>query len=93
MKISIVTPCFNEVENVNEFYDRVVSAISPLQNYSFEIIFIDNASTDNTVALLKEIASRDSRVKIIVNIRNFGHLRSPYWGVMQSSGGQHSYRG
>jgi dolichol-phosphate mannosyltransferase len=86
MKISIVTPCFNEVENVNEFYDRVVSAISPLQNYSFEIIFIDNASTDNTVALLKEIASRDSRVKIIVNIRNFGHLRSPYWGVMQSSG-------
>jgi len=81
-----VTPCFNEVENVNEFYDRVVSAISPLQNYSFEIIFIDNASTDNTVALLKEIASRDSRVKIIVNIRNFGHLRSPYWGVMQSSG-------
>jgi len=86
MKISIVTPCFNEAENVNELYERVCTAINSLSSFSFEMIFIDNSSVDNTVPLLKEIASRDKRVKIIVNTRNFGHIRSPYWAVLQSTG-------
>jgi dolichol-phosphate mannosyltransferase len=84
--ISIVAPCYNEAENVDELYKQIYGAISPLNQYEFEIIFIDNSSIDETVELLKKIASLDKRVKIIVNIRNFGHIRSPYWAIMQSSG-------
>jgi glycosyltransferase involved in cell wall biosynthesis len=84
--LSIVSPCFNEEENIEELYCRVIAAISKLDNYQFEFIFIDNASTDGTVAKLKKLASTDRRVKIIVNTRNFGHIRSPYYGIMQSSG-------
>lgn len=84
--ISIVSPCFNEADNVDELYRRICKALLPLSSYQFEIIFIDNASSDNTVDLLKEIALKDKRVKVIVNLRNFGHIRSPYWGIMQSSG-------
>src|SRR5436853_4851397 len=84
--LSIVSPCFNEEENVDELYRRIIAAISKLDNYQCEFIFIDNASTDGTVAKLKKLASTDRRVKIIVNTRNFGHIRSPYYGMMQSSG-------
>lgn len=84
--ISIVTPCYNEADNIEELYEKICATIQPLINYDFEIIFIDNSSTDQTVHLLKQIAQYDQRVKIIVNMRNFGHVRSPYWGLMQSSG-------
>jgi dolichol-phosphate mannosyltransferase len=84
--LSIVTPCYNESENVEELYRRVTEAIADLTKYRFEIIFIDNASEDDTVAKLKQLAQRDRRVKIIVNTRNFGHIRSPYHGIIQSSG-------
>ena len=84
--LSIVSPCFNEEENVDELYRRIIAAISGLDKYQFEFIFIDNASTDGTVAKLKKLASEDRRLKIIVNNRNFGHVRSPYYGMMQSRG-------
>jgi glycosyltransferase involved in cell wall biosynthesis len=84
--LSIVSPCFNEEENIDELYRRIIAAISKLDNYQFEFIFIDNASTDGTVAKLNKLVSKDRRVKIIVNNRNFGHIRSPYYGIMQSSG-------
>jgi glycosyltransferase involved in cell wall biosynthesis len=57
-----------------------------LPGYQYEHLFIDNASTDSTVAILKKIASTDPLVKIIVNIRNFGHIRSPYYGLQQAHG-------
>lgn len=84
--ISIVTPCFNESANVEELYIRIKGAIRSLNNYDFEIIFIDNASEDDTVHKLKELASEDKTVKLIVNTRNFGHIRSPYYGILQSRG-------
>lgn len=84
--ISIITPCFNEENNVEELYKRIINSINKLSEYKFEIIFIDNASIDNTVPLLKSISSQDPRVKIIINERNFGHIRSPYWGILQTSG-------
>lgn len=84
--ISIVSPCYNEAENIGELYKQICNATLPLTQYQFEFIFIDNCSSDDTVNLLKCIASMDKRVKIIVNIRNFGHIRSPYWAMMQSSG-------
>lgn len=83
--LSIVTPCFNEEANVEELAARVAAAMAGLP-YDYEHIFIDNHSTDGTVALIKRIAAADPRVKLIVNARNFGHIRSPYHGVLQSSG-------
>ena len=85
-RISIVTPCFNEEENVAELYRQVKAVFDGLPHYEYEHIFIDNASRDRTVAILKEIATVDHNVKIIVNTRNFGHIRSPYHGLLQSQG-------
>ena len=80
--ISIVTPCFNEEDNVEELYRRVCHVMTT-ETYDYELIFIDNASTDQTVAKIKELAKRDKNVKLIVNCRNFGHIRSPYFKIPQ----------
>ena len=85
--ISVVTPCYNEKKNVREVYDQVKRVFGDdLGNYNYEHIFIDNASKDETVSILKEIAKEDKRVKIIVNARNFGHIRSPYYAILQAKG-------
>ena len=84
--ISIVTPCYNEEENVVNLYNQVREVISTLKDYTYEHIFIDNASRDKTVEILKELAKKDGKVKIIVNARNFGHIRSPYYGLLQATG-------
>lgn len=83
--ISIVTPCFNEAENVNELYQRIKAVMSGLK-YNYEHIFIDNASTDETVNTIRALAKKDKHVKAILNTRNFGHIRSPYYGLLQGSG-------
>lgn len=84
--ISVVSPCYNEAENIDELYVRIKAAIAPLGNYQFELLFIDNASSDATVEKLKKLISIDPSVKVIVNTRNFGHIRSPYYGIIQSNG-------
>lgn len=85
--ISIVTPCYNEEGNVEELYQRVKNVMSnELSSYKYEHIFIDNASTDNTVDTLKKIALTDKNIKIIVNSRNFGHICSPVHGMFQAQG-------
>lgn len=84
--ITIVSPTYNEEENVLHFYLRVNEVIKNISNYHFEFLFIDNASTDKTANILKDLAKQDKRVKLIINTRNFGHIRSPYWGVIQSQG-------
>jgi glycosyltransferase involved in cell wall biosynthesis len=84
--ISIVTPCYNEADNVQELHARLVLVREQLPQYRFEHIFIDNASTDGTVAQIKEIMARDRSVRLIVNARNFGHIRSPYHGILQGAG-------
>lgn len=83
--ISIVTPCYNEEENIDELYQRIVAVMNTL-SYDYEHICIDNASTDATVKKIKDIAAKDKRVKLIVNARNFGHIKSPYYGILQSRG-------
>lgn len=88
-KISIVTPCFNEEFNVGNLYEQVKKIFNNAElsyKYKYEHIFIDNASTDNTVKILKDIAALDKNVKIIVNSRNFGHIRSPFHAIKQVSG-------
>ena len=86
-KISIVTPCYNEEENVEELYRQVKAQFDLLADrYTYEHIFIDNASTDRTVELLKGLAAKDKNVKVIVNAMNFGHIRSPFYGLCQAEG-------
>ena len=86
-KISILTPCFNEEGNVEELYKQVKAQFEALKaRYDDEHIFIDNASQDRTVEILKGIAAKDKNVKIIVNASNFGHIRSPFYGLKQCYG-------
>ena len=85
-KISFVSPTFNEEQNVEELFTRVSAIWESYPQYEFEYIFIDNASKDGTIEKLKVMANVDKRLKIIVNVRNFGHIRSPYWGLMQATG-------
>lgn len=83
--ISIVTPCYNEEANIDELYQRIVEVMSRL-DYDYEHIFIDNCSTDNSHAKLRALAAQDKRVKLILNARNFGHIRSPYHALLQANG-------
>lgn len=84
--ISVVTPCYNEEENVEECYRRIKDLFTSLGKYRYEHIFIDNASTDKTQEVLRRLAAEDKNVKVIINSRNFGHLRSPYHAFLQARG-------
>lgn len=85
--ISIVTPCYNEELTVRECYETVKALFAnELAGYRREHVFCDNASTDSTAALLREIAAQDKDVKVILNARNFGPMRSNYNGVMAATG-------
>jgi len=84
--ISIVTPCYNEQENVAEVHRRVREIMGAVEDVDYEHIFIDNASTDSTVSILREIAAGDPRSRLIINARNFGSLRSPYHAILEAQG-------
>lgn len=86
-KITIVTACYNEEENIAHVYKRVKDVFeTELTKYIYEHVFIDNCSEDGTVKILKSIATDDKNVKIIINSRNFGHIRSPFHGLIQADG-------
>lgn len=86
-KISIVSSAYNEEGNVRDLYEQVKAQMAPLADkYEYEQIVLDNASTDGTLSVLRDIAAQDKRFKVIVNARNFGHIRSPYYGILQASG-------
>lgn len=85
--ISIVTPAYNESGNIEELIRQVrLEFDNNLRDYDYEHIIIDNASTDDTVALVKSQCERDSRIKLIVNARNFGHIRSPAHAMKLAKG-------
>ena len=84
--ISIVSPCYNEQDNVEQLYVRLRDTLARFPQFRYEHIFIDNASTDDTVAILRRLAAADPNVKVIVNARNFGHLRSPQHAIVQAEG-------
>ncbi len=84
--LTILTPCFNEEGNVREVYQQVKAVMETLPGYDYDHLFIDNASTDGTVDILRELAAVDRRVRVIVNWRNFGQVRSPYHGFLQARG-------
>lgn len=85
-KISIVTPCFNEEDNVDFLYLKVKEQFDNMPEYEYEHIFIDNDSDDKTVDKLRELARKDNNVKLILNSRNFGPVKSPHYGLLQGSG-------
>ena len=85
-KISVVSGCYNEEDNLQEFYDRIVEAFRQLPDYTYEIILADNCSTDRSREILREIAAKDPQFKVILNANNFGHIRSPFNAMLQAKG-------
>lgn len=85
--ISIVSSAYNEQDNIEELCKQVKETCEKFQDkYDYEQIILDNASTDNTAQILKDLASEDKHIKVILNTRNFGHIRSPYYGMLQAKG-------
>ena len=84
-KISIVNPTFNEEENIEKLCFDIKVEMEKL-NINYEHIVIDNCSTDKTIHLLKDICKKNKNVKVIVNAKNFGHIRSQFYGILQISG-------
>lgn len=85
LMISIVTGCFNEQGNIKKWYEKVKAEVEKT-DYDYEIIVIDNCSADGTVSILKELAQENKKLKLILNSRNFGPLRSPFYAMQQAQG-------
>lgn len=86
-KISILIACYNEKDNVVPMSEAVVDVLTTkLSDYDYEIIFIDNDSTDGTRELLRKICAGNPKIKAILNARNFGALNSGYYGLLQTTG-------
>ncbi len=86
-RLTVMLPCFNEEQNLIELHRRVAAATEPLTSrFEFTFLFIDNASTDGTLDRLHELIAVDPRIRVIVNARNFGHIRSPHHALLQSEG-------
>lgn len=85
-KISVVSGCYNEESNLEELVRRVFAVAAKFPGYEWEYILIDNCSTDRSQEILRDLAGRDRRIKVIFNTRNFGHIRSPYYGMLQAYG-------
>jgi len=86
-KISILIPCYNEAENVVPMSEAVVhTMVTDLPEYDYELVFIDNCSTDGTRELLRDICRHNPRVKAILNAKNFGQFNSPFYGLLQTTG-------
>ncbi len=84
--LSIVTPCFNETGNIEELCQRVRGVVQSLNKYEYEHIIIDNASTDGSQEILCRLAAEDKHIKVILNVRNFGPIRSPHHAFLAAKG-------
>lgn len=85
--ISVMIPCYNEEENARQIYEAVRDELfKSCAAYDYEILFIDNKSTDGTREILRSICAEDDHVKVIFNVKNFGQFNSPYYGLLQTSG-------
>lgn len=81
--LCVVMPTYNEAMNISRLLDEVIETLQTL-NFDWSIIVIDNDSADETQSILREIAAEEARVRLILNQANFGHIRSPYYGILQS---------
>ena len=86
-KIRILVPCYNEIENVALMADTLVNVLTEaLSRYDYEIVFIDNCSTDGTREELEKICEKNKKIKAIFNVTNFGQFNSPFYGMCQCTG-------
>lgn len=86
-KISVMVPCYNEAENVVPMSEAIIKQLTEnLPAYDYELLFIDNCSTDGTQDLLRGICAKNPKVKAILNAKNFGQFNSPYYGMLQVTG-------
>ncbi len=88
-KISIMIPCYNETENVIPMSEAVVALFEnggPLERYDYDVLFIDNASTDGTREKIEQICAGNKKIKAIFNVTNFGQFNSPFYGLCQTTG-------
>ena len=86
-KISVLIPCYNEEANVRPISEAVIETLTRnLPYYDYELVFIDNDSSDNTRPILRQLCSENPRIKAIFNAKNFGQFNSPYYGMLQVSG-------
>ena len=86
-KISVLIPTYNEEENVIPLSEAIIKVIeTELQNYRYEIVFIDNHSTDKTREMLENLCEHNKNIKAILNSKNFGQFNSPFYGLCQTTG-------
>ena len=86
-KISVLIPCYNEAENVGPISRAVTEILEKeLPQYDYELVFIDNDSTDGTRDIIRGLCADNPRIKAILNARNFGQFNSPYYGMLQVTG-------
>lgn len=85
-KISFVIPTYNEIENVEPLSKAIIKEIELMNDYDYELIFIDNCSKDGTREKIKELCAKNNKIKAILNAKNFGQNNSPFYGICQSSG-------
>ena len=85
-KVSVLVPCYNEVENVKPLAYAIIQELKKLENYDYELVFIDNHSTDRTQKLIEELCTENNKIKAIFNNKNFGQFNSPYYGLQQTTG-------
>ena len=86
-KISVLIPCYNELENVRPISEAVVDIITKeLPEYDYELVFIDNDSRDGTREVLRKLCGENKKIKAIFNAKNFGQFNSPYYGMLQCTG-------
>ena len=85
-KVSIMIPCFNEEENIEAITKAVIEQMEQLPQYDYEILCIDNCSTDQTRPILRRLCAENPRIKAIFNVKNFGQFNSPFYGICQTTG-------
>lgn len=85
-KITVVSGCYNEEGNLEELLRRVRAVAANFPQYQWDYLIVDNCSTDRSIEILRRLAAEDPNLKVILNARNFGHIRSPYHGILQARG-------
>ncbi len=84
--VSIVVPTYNEIAMIDEIYDRVSNVFKNLDNYTYELVFFDDGSTDGTREVLEQLSSEHSEVKCVFYTRNFGYLKNTFYAMQQAKG-------
>ena len=84
--ISIIVPCFNEARNIENFYQEIIKVFNQYDRYVFEVICVEDGSSDNTLSELLEVVARDNRFKVIELSRNFGKEAAITAGIDHSTG-------